>query len=95
MISQLGTVLPGAAILALVGPDALDAGMRGGAGRPRAFVIKPSSPTSSWRRCDRCDGPARACPQPHDADETANGRIVVFCAPKGGTGRTTMAINTA
>jgi hypothetical protein len=26
---------------------------------------------------------------------TVNGRIIVFCAPKGGTGRTTMAINTA
>jgi pilus assembly protein CpaE len=33
--------------------------------------------------------------RPAAAAESTSGRVIVFCAPKGGTGRSTMAINTA
>jgi pilus assembly protein CpaE len=60
----------------------------------RAFIPKPV-------KGDELTGVLRqvlsrrvALPQPI-ARETPMGRVIVFCAPKGGTGRTTLAINTA
>jgi len=96
LISQLCTRAPGAAILALVSPGALDQARDAVLAGARAFVIKPLQLNEFWATLRQVVTDRRGPnPSPSDEDEVANGRIVVFCAPKGGTGRTTMAINTA
>jgi pilus assembly protein CpaE len=96
LVSQLGVRLPGAAILALLDPGALGEAREAVLAGARAFIIKPLHPTEFVATLRQVVGSRRApAPDTGAAGETVNGRIIVFCAPKGGTGRTTMAINTA
>jgi pilus assembly protein CpaE len=94
LISQLSVRLPATAILALVGPEAVAVARQAVFSGARGFVMKPIQAdelVAALRQVLAQRG-ARA------ASEHAPGppgRIVVFCAPKGGTGRTTMAANTA
>ncbi len=96
LIGQLGARVPGATILALVDPDALGQAREAVLAGARAFVTKPVQPDEFMTTLRQVVTARRTpVPGPNDGDETANGRIIVFCAPKGGTGRTTTAINTA
>lgn len=95
LIRQLTSSVPVAAIIALVAEDAMNDARQAVLVGARSFVAKPSLdeelvPTLlqvfAWQRLPTVEAkPA----------EAALGYTVAFCAPKGGTGRTTMAINTA
>lgn len=95
LIRQMASSVPVAATLALVAEDAMNDARQAVLVGARSFVSKPSLdeelvPTIlqvfAWQRL----------PTPESKpSEKAMGYTVAFCAPKGGTGRTTMAINTA
>ena len=59
-----------------------------------AFVLKPVKGDELIATVRKVLGRAAAAPAPPVSREAPLGRVVVFCAPKGGTGRTTLAINT-
>jgi pilus assembly protein CpaE len=92
LINLLVQRAPRAAILVLVdraGVHTAQAAMLAGA---RGFLVKPlegADLLNAVRQVLAASEPAR----PSDAPAVF-GRIVAFCAPKGGTGRTTLAINT-
>ncbi len=95
LIRQLASSVPVAATIALVAEDAMNEARQAVLVGARSFVAKPSLdeelvPTIlqvfAWQRL----------PTPESKPaEKALGYTVAFCAPKGGTGRTTMGINTA
>lgn len=95
LITQLSSRVPGAAILALIEAGAMNRARQAVLAGARGFITKPlhtDDLITSLRQVLAQRG--SRTPGPEDG-EGANGRIVVFCAPKGGTGRTTLAINTA
>jgi pilus assembly protein CpaE len=95
LITQLSSRVPGAAILALIEAGAMNRARQAVLAGARGFVTKPLHPDdliNSLRQVLAQRGSRVAGPEEGGG---ANGRIVVFCAPKGGTGRTTLAINTA
>jgi pilus assembly protein CpaE len=96
LVGHLSARMPGAAILALLGPGALAEAREAVLAGARGFLIKPLQADEFIATLRQVVG-ARHTPVtvPGAAGDTINGRIIVFCAPKGGTGRTTMAINTA
>ena len=62
----------------------------------RAFVVKPVSRDELLASVRQVLAQAGNTPKRHDDPLPAqSGRIIAFCGPKGGTGRTTLAINTA
>jgi pilus assembly protein CpaE len=95
LIRELTRRLPGAAIVALVSGEAMGLAREAVLAGARGFVVKPLQADElviTLREVVRQRGPA--APEPR-VEERRPGRIVVFCAPRGGTGRTTLAINTA
>jgi pilus assembly protein CpaE len=96
LTGQLHTRMPGAVILALLDAGALDEARESVLAGARGFVIKPLQTDEFLATLRQVVGGRRqVIPGAVAAAESVNGRIIVFCAPKGGTGRTTMAINTA
>ncbi|NLG51819.1 MAG: MinD/ParA family protein [Chloroflexi bacterium] len=86
---------PGAAILVLIEPNALTEASQAMLAGARGFLPKPLDP-------DQLANGLREVLRQGSTSETevadigcATGRVMVFCAPKGGTGRTTLAINVA
>jgi pilus assembly protein CpaE len=94
LISQLSVRLPTAALLVLVGADGVAVARQAVLSGARGFVMKPIQPEEFIAGLRQMLA-SRAAPPALEPSQGSNGRIVVFCAPKGGTGRTTMAINTA
>jgi pilus assembly protein CpaE len=95
-VSQLGARIPGAAILVLLEAGAFDQARESVLAGARGFVIKPLQPDEFIATLRQVVAARRtATPATSAVSQAINGRIIVFCAPKGGTGRTTMAINTA
>ncbi len=95
LVGQLAGRMPTAAILVLVQPDELAVASQAMLAGARAFLVRPLDPDDFVATLRQVLA-GRRTPQVHqEAGDTLNGRLVVFCAPKGGTGRTTMAINTA
>lgn len=94
LVRHLISRAPAAAILVMVPPDAVNVAREAVLAGARGFANKPLDAdelAASLRQVlSRGPGPA-----PIDEGEGPPGRVVVFCAPKGGTGRTTLAINTA
>ncbi|MGC8779748.1 MAG: AAA family ATPase [Anaerolineae bacterium] len=92
VILALGEKLPAVPILALVNTTAIDLAREAVLAGARAFVTKPI-------QADDLLAALRGVLTPRstgaEAAERESGRVIVFCAPKGGTGRTTLAINTA
>lgn len=97
LIRQLATRVPGAAMLALVERDAMDQARQVMLAGARGFVTKPLQADELVATLQQVLTPRHvplAAVEP-EAAESAGGHVVIFCAPKGGTGRTTLAINTA
>jgi pilus assembly protein CpaE len=95
LVRQLQARAPGAAIIILVPPEDISLAREAVLAGARGFVMKPVQAddlVASLRQV--LSRPAGSAYQSRES-ETPPGRIVVFCAPKGGTGRTTLAINTA
>jgi pilus assembly protein CpaE len=94
LIRQLIARAPAAAILVLVPADGMGLAREAVLAGARGFVHKPLDAeelSASLRQVvSRTGAPVWA-----ETAEGPPGRIVVFCAPKGGTGRTTLAINTS
>jgi len=95
IIRQLASSVSNAAILFMVEKDNTSEASQAVLVGARSFIIKPFETDDflmtlnqvlAWQRVPRVS--------PESAEGIA-GNIVVFCAPKGGTGRTTLAINTA
>ncbi len=95
LIRQLTSSVPVAATIALVTEDAMNEARQAVLVGARSFVAKPFLeeeliPTIlqvfAWQHL--------SAPEPKPV-EKALGYTVAFCAPKGGTGRTTLAINAA
>lgn len=92
LIHQLSEQLPHVAIVALVRQDALQRAQEAVLAGARGFLTKPMRPDDVLITLERVA--ARKQEKPPSAPPMA-GRLVVFCSPKGGTGRTTLALNTA
>ncbi|MBN1259757.1 MAG: AAA family ATPase [Anaerolineae bacterium] len=94
MVRQLAAAIPVAVIVALIEEGAMIEARQAVLVGARSFVIKPVDAEDlvttllqvmAWRS-----------PTPERSQtKLPAGRIVAFCAPKGGTGRTTLAVNTA
>lgn len=95
LIGQLAVRMPGAAILALVEPDAMVMARQAVLAGARGFVVKPIKAEELVETMRQVLQSTDLTPNARASSEVASGRIAVFCAPKGGTGRTTLAINTA
>jgi len=93
LIGQLAARVPETATLALVGGDAFALARQAVLAGARGFVTKPVQEEELLAALRQVL--TRGGEMPEGALVGAAGRIVVFCAPKGGTGRTTLAINTA
>ncbi len=94
LIGDLGGRVPGAVILALVSSGSMGLANQAVLAGARGFVSKPvvaDELNLSLRETLGRQRPADLSA----AGPVQGGRVVVFCAPKGGTGRTTLAINTA
>lgn len=83
-----------AALLALVDAGSMAAARQAVLAGARAFVVKPIA-ADDFAATLRQVLAGRRLAADAPADGSAGGRIVVFVAPKGGTGRTTLAVNTA
>jgi pilus assembly protein CpaE len=95
IIRQLAASVSNAAILFLVEKENTSEASQAVLVGARSFIAKPFEAEDliltlnqvlAWQRVPRVS--------PESAEGIA-GNIIVFCAPKGGTGRTTLAINTA
>ncbi len=94
-VRRLLALAPGAAIVLLVGNDAMGPARQAVLAGARGFVIKPLIPSELVGTLREVRAQGRPSYQPETDDMPAKGRILVFCAPKGGTGRTTTLVNTA
>ena len=94
LIGQLAASLPTSALLSLVQQDALETARRAILLGARAFVAKPIV-AEELLGAVRQTVARREMPVGATKAGSTLGRVVVFCGPKGGTGRTTLAINTA
>jgi pilus assembly protein CpaE len=95
LIRELMRRVPGAAIAALVPGEDIGQARTAVLAGARGFVTKPvrAEELTATLREVVTKTPAR--PVEPETREEERGRVIVFCAPKGGTGRTTLAINTA
>ncbi|MHB0858210.1 MAG: AAA family ATPase [Anaerolineae bacterium] len=96
LIRQLASTAPGSAILAMVSPGGLSTASQAMLAGARAFVTKPLHSEELAGSIRQVLARRTPVAQERDAaDEARTGKVIVFCAPKGGTGRTTLAINLA
>jgi pilus assembly protein CpaE len=95
LINQLSARVPGTAILALIEAGAMNRARQAVLAGARGFVTKPLHTDDLIASLRQVLAQRGGRAQEPDEAGSANGRIIVFCAPKGGTGRTTLAINTA
>ena len=94
-VGLLNRQVPSAACLVLIDPDNTAEARRAVLVGARGFFVKPVQGDELATTLQQLLGQeGSAAAQPASA-QIAQGRVVVFCAPKGGTGRTTLAINTA
>lgn len=92
LIQELSSRVPGAVILALLGDQDMDRARQTVLAGARGFLTKPlvqSELQATLRQL--LARPSYTVPQ----TESVGGHVIAFCAPKGGTGRTTVAVNTA
>jgi len=97
LISRLAGQVPGAAILALVEAEAMARARQAVLAGARGFITKPLQVEEfvATLRQVLSSRPSFVEADEEEESEAPLGRTIVFCAPRGGTGRTTLAINTA
>ncbi len=95
VIRELSSRVPAAAILALEDADDVAKASQAVLAGARSFITKPLRPDELATILQQVLRQTR--PVSMEMEETAalRGHVVAFCAPKGGTGRTTLAVNTA
>ncbi len=95
LIQQMVDHAPGVPLVALIDEQAIAEARQAVLAGADAFVIKPLVAEDFWPTLRQViDGQAtRTTSKASASKQTA--RTLVFCAPKGGTGRTTMTVNTA
>ena len=92
LVRQLVARVPRAKVLLMAAEASVDLARQAVLAGARGFVTKPLRARDLVPTLNEVlsgTTPAAAPPA------RAQGRVIVFCAPKGGTGRTTLAINTA
>ena len=95
LIKELTACVPSAAILSLVEAHAVREASRAVLAGARAFVFKPLRADDLVTSLQEVLSQRRPVEWQSKNVRSASGRVVVFCAPRGGTGLTTLAINTA
>jgi pilus assembly protein CpaE len=93
VVAQLVQRAPRAAVVALVSPAAVAQAQSAMLAGARAFLLKPLEGDDLIQALRQVLS-LRVADEPEEMP-VVNGRIIAFCAPKGGTGRTTLAVNTA
>ena len=94
LVGQFAASLPSSALLSLVRQDALETARRAILLGARGFITKPIVPEELLGAVRQVVA-RRGMPAGAPEVGPALGRVIVFCGPKGGTGRTTLAINTS
>ena len=96
VIGQLGARLPATPVLAMVSSSGINLARQAVLAGARGFITKPIVADDLLVALRQILAQRRGPTSGEGtAAETPSGGIIVFCAPKGGTGRTTLAINTA
>jgi len=95
LIKTLATRLSAVAVVALVEWDAMARASQAVLAGARAFVTKPLQAEELASTLRQVLGSARAAGEAPPPQTQVSGHVVAFCAPKGGTGRTTLAVNSA
>jgi pilus assembly protein CpaE len=93
-IRRLAAAVSSAAVLALVPEEATRQAGQAVLAGARGFATKPLAGDDLVATLRQVLAPARVR-EDREPDMRPEGRVVVLCAPKGGTGRTTLAINLA
>jgi pilus assembly protein CpaE len=93
LISQLARTVPESTLIFLSAPGASEAIADATFAGARSFLSKPVRPEALARILGQIQAQSRGGQVARERDTV--GHTVVFCAPKGGTGRTTLAVNTA
>ncbi len=95
-VRQVLATAPGTAVLAVVGEQAMATARQAVLAGARGFVSKPLVPDETWATIYQMLnlGGQQAQREPERA-AGAGGAVVVFIGPKGGTGRTMIAVNTS
>lgn len=91
LIAHLAEAVPDAVLIYLAAPGATEAIADATFAGARSFLAKPVRPEALGRVLGQIAARGETRRGPRE-DQT---RIIVFCAPKGGTGRTSLAVNTA
>jgi pilus assembly protein CpaE len=94
LIRRLVASVSGATVLALVREDATRDAAQVVLAGAKGFSTKPLVDEDVVTTLRQVMAPGRVLPD-EEAAATSDGRVIVLCAPKGGTGRTTLAINLA
>jgi pilus assembly protein CpaE len=94
LIRRLVASVTVATVLALVREDATRQAAQAVLAGARGFATKPLVDSDVIATLRHVMAPGRELPE-EPSPPTTESRIVVLCAPKGGTGRTTLAINLA
>jgi pilus assembly protein CpaE len=94
VIKQLLAHAPGAAILVLLKQDAMGEARQAVLAGARGFVTKPLAGDEFWATVHQVLA-QRPSSSREESSATRGGNVLVFIGPKGGTGRTTVTVNTA
>ncbi|MFC2029566.1 CpaE family protein [Chloroflexota bacterium] len=95
VVKELTTEIPSAQVVALVGEGSMSLAGQVVLAGARAFVGKPLQADELLAILRQVVAPHHTQPSKLEDTERTEGHIIVFNAPKGGTGRTTLALNTA
>jgi pilus assembly protein CpaE len=98
LVKQLVQAAPGSPVLVLVAENAVATARQSIVAGARSFITKPINEidfASNMREILAEKGAAPGREEAHMAQAATMGRIVTFVAPKGGTGRTSTAVNLA
>lgn len=95
LITNLVTRAPTALVLALVEPDAMDQVREATLAGARGFFTMPLRESDVIPTLRQLLGRGRESETRPATQERRLGKVLLCCAPKGGTGRTMMAVNTS
>jgi pilus assembly protein CpaE len=95
VVRQLLAQTPGAAVLALLDENAMGEARQAVLAGARGFVTKPLDAEDFWTTLHQVLAQRPPAGRERADGRPTGGRVVVFCGPKGGTGRTTMTVNSA